>query len=67
MDHPMTLALLIALAGSLVLMTVIVKKLEKSSLRVAEVGERCRALGHSPDGWPCWSGDRSDGGKQRPS
>jgi hypothetical protein len=31
MDHPMTLALLIALVGSLVLMTVIVKKLEKSS------------------------------------
>jgi hypothetical protein len=31
MDHPMTLALLIVLAGSLVLMTVIVKKLEKSS------------------------------------
>ena len=28
---PMTLALLIALAGSLVLMSVIVKKLEKSS------------------------------------
>jgi hypothetical protein len=31
MDHPITLALLLALAGSLVLMTVIVKKLEKSS------------------------------------
>ncbi len=31
MDHPMTLALLIALAGSLVLMSLIVKKLEKSS------------------------------------
>jgi hypothetical protein len=31
MDHPLTLALLLALVGSLVLMTVIVKKLEKSS------------------------------------
>lgn len=31
MDHPMTLALMIALAGSLVLMTVIVKRLGKSS------------------------------------
>lgn len=31
MDQPMTLALLFALVGSLVLMTVIVKKLEKSS------------------------------------
>jgi hypothetical protein len=31
MDQPMTLALLLALVGSLVLMTVIVKKLEKSS------------------------------------
>jgi hypothetical protein len=31
MDHPITLALLLALAGSLVLMTVIVKRLEKSS------------------------------------
>jgi hypothetical protein len=30
MDQPMTLALLLALVGSLVLMTVIVKKLEKS-------------------------------------
>jgi hypothetical protein len=30
MDQPITLALLIALLGSLVLMTVIVKKLEKS-------------------------------------
>ncbi len=31
MDQPMTLALLLALVGSLVLMSVIVKKLEKSS------------------------------------
>lgn len=31
MDQPMTLALLLALVGSLVLMTVIVKRLEKAS------------------------------------